>query len=240
MRPTWRNFNGAAQTFAGTLTDFTGPRGRGLRDHRRRRQLRHASPTARPRSAPTATRVSVSNPASRPAVHWDASAVECILPDMQGQQKQWLLHVGRSFTDVPTSERVLSLHRDPAAPRRDRRLLPDRSTARPSDHARPDGGVRPRGRRKERDTYRPPAPPRCSTTSPRQPFCRWIEELARRGGRERMRRRQLLPDQRGHARADGGLRAAHAGPRARLRRPARRRSSTTFPRPARSAAGSRS
>jgi hypothetical protein len=44
---------------------------------------------------------SVSDPPSRPAVHWDASALESITPEAQGQRKRWSLHVGRSFTDVP-------------------------------------------------------------------------------------------------------------------------------------------
>ena len=47
----------------------------------------------------------------------------------------------------------------------------------------------------------------------------------RRG--RRLRRRQLLPDGRGHARADGGLRAAHAGPGAQPAGLRAARSSTT-------------
>ena len=56
VRPTWRNFNGAAQTFSGTLTNISGPAGATLHDQRRRRQTTAPSPTARPRRARTATR----------------------------------------------------------------------------------------------------------------------------------------------------------------------------------------
>ncbi len=40
VSPSWRNFNGAAQTFSGTLTNITGPAGRHLRHRRRHRRLR--------------------------------------------------------------------------------------------------------------------------------------------------------------------------------------------------------
>jgi hypothetical protein len=43
---------------------------------------------------------SVSNPASRPAAHWDASFRETV---NGAAARTWSLHVGRSFADVPTS-----------------------------------------------------------------------------------------------------------------------------------------
>jgi hypothetical protein len=43
-------------------------------------------------------RVQVSNPAARPAAHWDASIIETL--STTGSQK-WMLHVGDSFGDVP-------------------------------------------------------------------------------------------------------------------------------------------
>jgi len=42
---------------------------------------------------------SVSNPASRPAAHWDASFHETV---NGAAARSWTLHVGRSFADVPT------------------------------------------------------------------------------------------------------------------------------------------
>ena len=96
-------------------------------------------------------------------------------------------------------------------------------------------------RRKERDTSRPPATtPVFADVPASSPFCRWIEELARRGGGDRLRRRQLLPDGAGHARADGGLRPAHAGPDAQPARLHDAHLQRRARRAAASAAGSRS
>jgi hypothetical protein len=44
--------------------------------------------------------MTVSNPASRPAAHWDAAFTEGFL----NATKVWTLHVGESFPDVPTSQ----------------------------------------------------------------------------------------------------------------------------------------
>jgi len=45
--------------------------------------------------------VSVSNPVTRPVTHWDAQLQEDL---SVATPKTWLLHVGGSFTDVPTSQ----------------------------------------------------------------------------------------------------------------------------------------
>ena len=45
--------------------------------------------------------VAVSNPASRPATHWDALLQENL---SVGVPKTWTLHVGTSFTDVPATQ----------------------------------------------------------------------------------------------------------------------------------------
>jgi hypothetical protein len=42
--------------------------------------------------------VSVSNPGTRPATHWDTSALENL--GSTNNDKRWVFHVGRSFTDV--------------------------------------------------------------------------------------------------------------------------------------------
>ena len=41
---------------------------------------------------------SADNPATRPAAHWDATFDELL---STGQSRQWTLHIGESFTDVP-------------------------------------------------------------------------------------------------------------------------------------------
>jgi hypothetical protein len=180
VRPTWRNFNGAAQTFGGTLADITGPAGATytITDP--------AGDYGTVANGATAQcidcyAVSVSNPANRPAMHWDASAVESILPDTQGQQKQWVLHVGASFTDVITSSgfyRFIEtlLHHGITGGCGGTNYCPASSTTR----AQMAVFVLVA---KEGTGYVPPA---CTTpvfadVPASNPFCRWIEELARRG-----------------------------------------------------------
>jgi hypothetical protein len=48
----------------------------------------------------------VSNPASRPAAHWDATFTEAPIftASVLNARKIWTLHVGESFPDVPTSQ----------------------------------------------------------------------------------------------------------------------------------------
>ena len=74
-------------------------------------------------------------------------------------------------------------------------------------------GSRPATRR------RPAAPRRCSRDVPASsPFCRWVEELARRGVVAGCGGGNYCPVVVRHPRADGGLRAAHPGPGARSAR----------------------
>jgi hypothetical protein len=80
LRPTWRNANGATQTFGGVLSSIAGSPGAtyAISDNT-------ADYGSVPNSA-TATctdcyAVSVSNPPSRPVLHWDASALETVTPD---------------------------------------------------------------------------------------------------------------------------------------------------------------
>jgi hypothetical protein len=179
VRPAWRNFNGAAQTFSGTLTNITGPAGAtytitdGAGDY---------GAVGNGASGPCVDcyAVSVSNPATRPAVHWDASAIESILPDTQGQQKQWRLHVGGSFTDVPTSSPFYRFVET---------LLHHGVTGgcSPTQYCAATATTRDQMAvfvlvAKEGAGYAPPActTPMFADVPASSPFCRWIEELARR------------------------------------------------------------
>src|SRR4029079_6604043 len=100
VNPLWRNVNGAPQTFSGALSEASGPAGGvptildGTGDY-------GTVPTDTYVLCTDCYRVSVPDPPTRPATHWDGAVVESLIPDAQGQQKTWLLHVGRSFTDVP-------------------------------------------------------------------------------------------------------------------------------------------
>ena len=48
----------------------------------------------------TCASISVDNPPSRPAVHWDASVLELLSTDVS---RKWELHIGGSFADVPAA-----------------------------------------------------------------------------------------------------------------------------------------
>jgi hypothetical protein len=117
--------------------------------------------------------------ASRPEIHWDASAMETL---STGGPKAWTLHLGGSFTDVPASSLFF----------RDVETLLHRGiTGGCTANAYCPGSATTREQMsvfvliaKEGTGYAPPAcsPPNTFNDVPAtSPFCRWIEELARRG-----------------------------------------------------------
>jgi S-layer family protein len=95
--PSWRNVNGAPQTFQGHVSATSIPQGLTLT------------------LTPDATYGTVANGATascsacyvgsvtgaRPIGHVDAIVFESIVPEVQGQVKRWAVHVGDSFSDVP-------------------------------------------------------------------------------------------------------------------------------------------
>ena len=180
LRPTWRNLNGSAQTFRGALTGLTGPAGAAytITD-----PAGDYGTVADGAAAPCADcyGVKVSNPNPRPLLHWDASVVESILPDMQGQQKKWLLHVGRSFEDVATASPFYAfietlLHHGITGGCGGTGFCPSTATTR-------DQMAVFVLLAKEGPGYVPPScgTPRFADVPAGDPFCRFIEELARRG-----------------------------------------------------------
>ena len=178
----WRNHAGSPQTITGTLTGITGPAGAtytitdGTANH-----------GTVPNNGTSACgtdcyAVSVSNPNPRPVLpHWDASALESIVPDTQGQQKRWTLHIGGSFTDVPLNNPFYRFIET---------VLHHGITGgcTPTQYCPNDSATREQMAvfvlvAKEGTGYVPPA---CTTpvfadVPASSPFCRWIEELARRG-----------------------------------------------------------
>jgi hypothetical protein len=179
VQPTWRNFNGADQTFGGTLANITGPAGAtyGITDGTA------SYGTVGNDTAAQCTdcySVSVNNPA-RPVQHWDASVVETITPDAQGQQKKWVLHVGKSFTDVPSASPFYRfvetlLHKGVTGGCGGTNYCPSTPTTR--DQMSVFVLVA-----KEGAGYTPVAcgTPVFADVSASNPFCRFIEELSRRG-----------------------------------------------------------
>jgi hypothetical protein len=124
--------------------------------------------------------VSVNDPTPRPEQHWDASALESITPDGQGQRKSWRLHIGNSFTDVPASNpfyRFIEtlLHHGVTGGCSPTQYCPAASTTR--EQMAVFVLVT-----KEGVGYVPPActTPMFADVPASSPFCRWIEELARR------------------------------------------------------------
>jgi len=179
VRPSWRNVNGTAQTLAGTVVAFTGPFLAtytivdGTADYG---IVANGATT----ECLECYRVAVTS-MTRPALHWDAVLEEKAVPDVQGQDKLWRLHLGGSFTDVPTSSGFYRfvetlLHNSITAGCRRTEYCPAGSTAREQMAVFVLVG-------KEGAGYRPPS---CTTAvfpdvPASSPFCPFIEELARRG-----------------------------------------------------------
>ncbi len=100
VEPSWENPEGSAAVLAGAASNFTGPAGATytLADA----AASYGSPAAGlPASCFDATancyRLAVSNPAARPALHWDAAVTEKV---NLTAARVWTLHVGASFSDV--------------------------------------------------------------------------------------------------------------------------------------------
>ena len=182
VRPSWRNLNGASQTFSSVAAAFTGPPGAtyAVTDGAADYGTVPDAATASCQAAVNCFVVSVAGP--RPATHWDAKLEENIRPDVQGQVKVWTLHVGGSFTDVTAASPFYRfvetmLHRAVTGGCTANAYCPGSSTTR--EQMAVFALVS-----KEGAGYAPPA---CATTTTfadvpaTSPFCRWIEELARRG-----------------------------------------------------------
>jgi hypothetical protein len=181
VRPSWRNFSGAPQTFGAGLTNMTGPGGPayaivdGTGSY-------GTVPNGATAPCLDCYAVLVSNPTTRPATHWDASVDENIIPDGQGEHQRWLLHVGNSFeTDVPTSNAFYRfietlLHHGVTSGCSPTQYCPVSATTREQMAVFVLVA-------KEGTGYVPPActTPMFTDVPASNPFCRWIEELARRG-----------------------------------------------------------
>jgi hypothetical protein len=180
-KPSWRNTSAAAiPNVTGTLTNFTGPTGATytIVDNAAAYGTIAANSTASCGSNCYAVRVTAT---TRPALHWDASALET-LQGAEGQHR-WLLHVGASFTDVPSSSpyyRFIEtlLHKAVTGGCGATTYCPTASTTREQMAVFVLVA-------KEGSGYAPPA---CVQGSEMftdvvysNGFCRWIEEAARRG-----------------------------------------------------------
>jgi hypothetical protein len=180
VRPSWRNATGAAQAFTGALGALSGPPGATYSTTDAGGDYGVVPDAA---TAPCADcySVAVSDPGSRPATHWDASATESLAPDIQGQTRSWALHVGRSFSDVPATHLFYRfvetlLHHSITGGCGSGAYCPAQATTRAQMAvfalvAREGAG------------FSAPAcgAPVFGDVPAGSPFCSWIEELARRG-----------------------------------------------------------
>ena len=186
VAPTWRNVSGATQSFGGTAGTFTGPGTPGDPVYS------VVDGTASYGAVPDGTDASctptgdcyvlgIGVPSARPIQHWDASVREDLAPVSPGWATEWTLHVGDSFSDVPRSGGFYRfvetlLHHGITAGCTATAYCPSDATTREQMAvfvlvAKEGAGY---------------APPACTTpvfadVPANNPFCRWIEELFRRG-----------------------------------------------------------
>jgi hypothetical protein len=182
--PTWRNVGDSPETLAGNLFNFVGPPGGTYTINDATGSYGTIAPfTQVPCTDCYSLSVDVSGGSptgGRALQHWDTSLLEMVTP--AGATKPWIIHIGDSFTDVtdasPFYRFVETLfHRGitggcgpdiycPAQPTTREQMAVFVLVA------------------KEGSGYSPPAcaPPNIFNDVPEtNPFCRWIEELARRG-----------------------------------------------------------
>jgi hypothetical protein len=102
-QPTWKNQTAATASLSGAASAIAGPAGAtyALTDAAAAYGSIAAGGSSKCTSVPNCFSLSVSNPATRPAPHWDVTFVET--PSPADAPMQWTLHVGDSFTDVPRS-----------------------------------------------------------------------------------------------------------------------------------------
>ena len=214
VAPTWRNDTGAPQPLTGIASLFTGP---GTSTYTITDSTANYGATVAAGATSNCSTASgdcygfsVSVPSPRPAMHWDSTYKETL---SSGDVKTWTLHLGDSFTDVPRQQRRSTASSRRCCTARSRAAARARPTARAARRCASRWRCSCWWPRRAPATSRPRAPtPIFSDVPASSPFCKFIEELSRRGVVTGMRRRQLLPARRRDARADGGVRAAHAGP----------------------------
>jgi hypothetical protein len=181
----WSNDNGEPQTFTGSA-GFTGPGAPNdpiyaLLDGTASYGTVPSGGAASCGSAPDCYALGVSIPSTRPAQHWDATLLEDIEPVSLGMAKMWPIHVGGSFGDVPIGSPYYRfvetlLHNSVTAGCAAGTYCPASSTTREQMAVFVLAA-------KEGHGFLPPAcgTPVFNDVPAASPFCRWIEELARRG-----------------------------------------------------------
>ena len=181
IAPTWQNTTAAAIAATGALSNFTGPAGPtySITDGGAGYGTIAANGSASCTATSDCYRLNVTA-TTRPATHLDATVRETLAPS--SLTKDWTLHVGDSFSDVPAANpfyRFIEtlLHKGVASGCTATAYCPASATTREQMAvfalvAREGAGF---------------APPACGALPTfadvpvSSPFCRWVEELARRG-----------------------------------------------------------
>jgi hypothetical protein len=181
IAPAWRNGTGGPLTFTGAASGLAGPAGATYLLADAAADYGTVANATVGNCGADCFQVSVSNPATRPATHWDVTVLETIGPPALGLTKVWTLHVGNSFPDVPSSNPFYPfvetlLHAGVTAGCTATTYCPDGVTTR-------DQMAVFLLRAKEGAGY---SPPPC-TTAPfpdvpcASPFAVWVQELVARG-----------------------------------------------------------
>ncbi|HEY7114332.1 MAG TPA: S-layer homology domain-containing protein [Thermoanaerobaculia bacterium] len=102
VAPSWKNNSGSAASLTGAASSFTGPSGATytISDAASSYGSVAAGATASCKTSGDCFQLGITA-ASRPTPHWDATFHETL---SSTASKTWTLHIGSSFTDVPTSE----------------------------------------------------------------------------------------------------------------------------------------
>jgi hypothetical protein len=179
VKPSWRNVSGQSQTFDGVASNFTGPAAAGVSY-----QLQDATgsygtvPDGTTAMCSDCYGVEVQSTGTRPAPHWDATLLETA----GNATKTWKLHVGESFTDVPKTSGYYRfvetlLHKSITGGCTASSYCPASTSSRQQMSifalVAKEGAV-----------YTPPAcgaTPMFADVPVASPYCKWVEELARRG-----------------------------------------------------------
>jgi hypothetical protein len=102
VAPSWWNVNGSPLTFSGTGSQLSGPAGATYTLVDAAASYGTVANAEVGSCGSDCFQVSVSRPATRPALHWDLTVLETLGPPASfGQTKMWTLHVGESFPDAP-------------------------------------------------------------------------------------------------------------------------------------------
>jgi hypothetical protein len=183
VKPSWKNVNGATRTFNGVASSFGGPSATGVS---------YLLPDAAAVYGTVADgttaqcsdcyEVQVTSAGTRPASHWDATLTERLSPDSLGQTKPWTLHVGGSFTDVPKTSGYYRfvetlLHNSVTGGCTASTYCPTSTSSRQQMSIFALVA-------KEGASYTPRAcgaTPMFADVPVTSPYCKWVEELARRG-----------------------------------------------------------